>query len=1071
MPFQVATTAYGRPALAALRDAVAAAKGGDPLAPVTVVVASNHVGVTARRLLAAGALGPVTPGQVGVAAVGFVTAYRLAELLGSAALAAAGRRPVSTPVVAAALRRALDERPGIFAPVAAHPATEQALVAAYTELSDVSEDGWAALAAGGRRPRDVVRICRRARELLAPDWYDEADLTASAIAQVDAGTQAGAGAGAGGLAAELGHVVVHLPQDLLQRQAGLLAALARRVPATVIVGVTGRWGADAGVARSLARLGVEPPPGLATAEAGAAPAATPTPLPPPPPLPVSVESTRIVTASDADDEVRAAVRAVVDAARDGAPLDRIAILFGSAVPYGRLVHEHLAAAGIARNGAAVRPLAASALGRTLLDVLALADHDFRRADVMGLLARAAEGSADAPTAAWERITRQAGVVAGRSDWDNLLDRAAHQSEVQAAKLGDSADDRDLAAARFPRLQAERARRLRELVLALVDGVAAAQARPAPWAERVAWLRALVTLVAGGDVARRAWPADEVRAADKVDAALDRLATLDAVDGPAPLAVFRRTLEVELDADLGRVGRFGEGVLVGPLSFAVGLDLDLVIVVGMAEGTLPAPVHDDALLTDADRGRALGQLDLRRQRVGRDHRRVLAALAAARRQVLCLPRGDLRASSARVPSRWLAEVASQLAGERVPTDAIVGFRAPWLEDVPSFAHAVRHRPFPATGQEYRLRAGARGAPDDRTEQGAAVIRARRSPVFTRFDGNLAGVGVPSPHDSVVSSTRLEGWAKCPFAYFAERLLEVAPVEDPAQQLEMSALVRGSLVHEVLEQFITEVVARPPERQPGPDQLWSADDHALIRRIAQQLCDDYEGRGLTGRPVFWRRDRAQIVALADRFLFDDDAKRRAARSRPLAAEHTFGFGDGAPPVEITLDDGRVLRFRGSADRIDVTDDGGLVVLDYKTGRADDYRRLSAENPDDGGTRLQLVVYAQAARAFAGRPDAPVTSEYWFVSDRGGFSRLGYSVDDKVLAQVTTTLGTIVAGIERGAFPAHPIESFPPYIPCPYCDPDGMGVAELRRGWQAMRDDPGVVAYAELVEPREVAEVAAS
>jgi hypothetical protein len=1065
VPFEVVTTAYGRPALAALRDTVAAAKAGDPLAPVTVVVASNHVGVTARRLLAADVLGPVTPGRVGVAAVGFVTAYRLAELLGSAALAAAGRRPVSTPVVAAALRRALDERPGIFAPVAAHPATEQALVAAYTELSDVAEDGLAALAAGGRRPRDVVGTCRRARGLLARDWYDEADLTASAIAQVDAGT------GAGGLAAELGHVVVHLPQDLLQRQADLLAALARRVPATVIVGLTGRAVADAGVARSLARLGVDPPPGLATEAAGAAPATTPTPLPPLPPLPVSVESTRIVTASDADDEVRAAVRAVVDAARDGTPLDRVAILFGSAVPYGRLVHEHLAAAGIARNGAAVRPLAASALGRTVLDLLALADHDFRRADVMGLLARATEGSADAPTAAWERITRQAGVVAGRSDWDNLLDRAAHQYDVQAAKLGDSADDRDLAAARFPRLQAERARRLRELVLALVDGVAAAQARPAPWAERVAWLRALVARVAGGDAARRAGPADEVRAADKVDAALDRLATLDAVDGPAPLAVFRRTLEVELDADLGRVGRFGEGVLVGPLSFAVGLDLDLVIVVGMAEGTLPAPVHDDALLADADRARALGQLDLRRQRVGRDHRRVLAALAAARRQVLCLPRGDLRASSARVPSRWLAEVASQLAGERVPTDAIVGYRAPWLEDVPSFAHAVRHRPFPATGQEYRLRAGARGAPDDRTEQGAAVIRARRSPAFTRFDGNLADVGVPSPHDSVVSSTRLEGWAKCPFAYFAERLLEVAPVEDPAQQLEMSALVRGSLVHEVLEQFITEVVARPPERQPGPDQPWSADDHALIRRIAQQLCDEYEGRGLTGRPVFWRRDRAQIVALADRFLFDDDAKRRAARSRPLAAEHTFGFGDGAPPVEITLDDGRVLRFRGSADRIDVTDDGGLVVLDYKTGRADDYRRLSAENPDDGGTRLQLVVYAQAARAFAGRPDAPVTSEYWFVSDRGGFSRLGYSVDDKVLAQVTTTLGTIVAGIERGAFPAHPIESFPPYIPCSYCDPDGMGVAELRRGWQAMRDDPGVAPYADLVEPREVAEVAAS
>ncbi|MGH9233038.1 MAG: PD-(D/E)XK nuclease family protein, partial [Acidimicrobiales bacterium] len=244
MPFQVATTAYGRPALAALRDAVADAKAGDPLAPVTVVVASNHVGVTARRLLAAGALGPVTPGQVGVAAVGFVTAYRLAELLGSAALAATGRRPVSTPVIAAALRRALADDPGMFAPVAGHPATETALVATFTELSDVSPDSLAAVAAAGRRAHDVVRICRRARDLLAAGWYDESDLTAAAVAQVRDSPP-------GRLVADIGRLVIHLPQDLFHRQAELLATLADRLPTTVVVGVTGRADADAGVARSL----------------------------------------------------------------------------------------------------------------------------------------------------------------------------------------------------------------------------------------------------------------------------------------------------------------------------------------------------------------------------------------------------------------------------------------------------------------------------------------------------------------------------------------------------------------------------------------------------------------------------------------------------------------------------------------------------------------------------------------------------------------------------------------------------------------------------------------------------
>jgi hypothetical protein len=1043
VPVEVVTTPYGRPALTALRDAVAAAKGGDPLAPVTVVVPSNHVGVTARRLLAGGALGGVAVGGSGVAAVTFLTAYRLAELLGSPRLAATGRRPVSTPVIAAALRRALADDPGMFAPVAAHPATETALVATFTELSDVSAHGLDALATGGRRAHDVVRTCRRAREMLAANWYDESDLTAAAIAQ--AATTDGRR-----LAGQLGRLVVHLPQDLLRRQADLLAALAQRLPATVVVGVTGRADADAGVLRSLARLGVTPPADLATGSV------------PPPALPVAEATTRILTASDADDEVRAAVRRVVDAVRAGTPLERIGILFGSPHPYGRLVHEHLAAAGIARNGAAVRPLAASALGRTVLDLLALADHEFRRADMLGLLARATDGSAAAPTAAWERISRRAGVVAGRSDWDKLLVQAAHQYARQADTLA-GGDERDQAAARHPRLQAERAHRLRTLVLEVVDGIGAARARPAPWGERVPWLRALVGRLTGGDAARAGWPPDEIKAADKIEAALDRLAALDGIDGPASLDVFRRTLEIELDADIGRVGRFGEGVLVGPLSFAVGLDLDLLVVLGMAEGTLPAPVRDDALLPDAERALASGQLDLRRGRVGRDHRRVLAALAAAERHLLCLPRGDLRASSERVPSRWLADVAGALAGERVSSDAIVGHSAAWLDGIPSFAHAVQHCAFPATEQEYRLRAGDR-VHDQATDRGAAVVRARRSRSFTRFDGNLAGVGVPSPVDTIVSSTRLEGWAKCPFAYFGQRLLEVEPVDDPEQQLEMSPLDRGSLIHEVLEQFIAEVLARRPERQPAPDDAWTDGDHALIRRIAEQVCTEYEGRGLTGRPVFWRRDRAQIVALASRFLLDDDVKRRAARTRPLAAEHGFGFGEGAAAVEIRLDDGRHLRFRGSADRIDAADGGGLVVLDYKTGKADDYRGLSPDTPDERGTKLQLAVYAQAARAFVGRPDVPVTSEYWFVSERGGFARKGYLVDDRVLAHVTATLGTIVDGIERGAFPAHPVESFGPFVLCRYCDPDGMGVADLRRDWERKRDDPVVAPYADLAEPRD-------
>ena len=69
-----------------------------------------------------------------------------------------------------------------------------------------------------------------------------------------------------------------------------------------------------------------------------------------------------------------------------------------------------------------------------------------------------------------------------------------------------------------------------------------------------------------------------------------------------------------------------------------------------------------------------------------------------------------------------------------------------------------------------------------------------------------------------------------------------------------------------------------------------------------------------------------------------------------------------MELPLPDGRQVRFRGKADRLDVGSDGTLEVVDYKTGRSERYAGL-ARTPDARGTKLQLVVYALAARLHEG------------------------------------------------------------------------------------------------------------
>ena len=1038
---------YGRPAAEVLRAAIAAAKGDEPLTPVTVLVPSNHVGVAARRLLASGALGPVCTKGVGIVAVNFLTPYRLAELLGAAPLAGSGRRPVSTPVIAAALRAALTDNPGLFAPVAAHPATESALVDSYRELRDVSSQALDALAATGERAAEVVRLHRIARAALEPHWYDEQDLMISAeqaLLSNDAAHR------------NLGATIVYLPQQLSRHSGRLIESLAEHTTLIVIAATTGDPRADAEVATSLARMGATAP---------APDAFEPTSV-------AAVGRTRFVTASDADEEVRAAVRAVIDQVRKGTPLDRIAILHASPHPYARLVHEQLAAAGIKANGASVMKLSARVAGRGLLQALALPQGGFRRQDVFAWLAGAPIHHLGrwAPVTAWERLSRAAAVVAGRHDWDHLLSRLADDREYSAEQLKENPDDEpDWKAQRY-REEAERARSLRDFALSLIDNLAQAAARPRPWGEHAAWAHKLLADTLGGPIKRDNWPEDERKAAEKVELALDRLAALDHVEGPVSLDVFTRTLELELENDLGRVGRFGEGVLVGSVAMGVGLDLDLVIVLGLAEGTFPARVRADSLLPDAEREATAGELPLRQQRIDREHRQLLAVLAGAKKHLLGVPRGDLRRSTDRIPSRWALELASAMAGERWWSQDLLKAKNQWVDHVASFSAGIGKLEFPSTEQEYRLRAQSarrKGAETDDPilAAGERTVAARRSNSFTPFDGNLAGLPIPSPTDSITSATRLERWAKCPFGYLLQVILRVEPVENPEEELNMTPLVKGDLMHQALEGFIKQVLARPANARPAPGEPWSEQDRRLMGSIADELCREFEARGLTGRPIFWERDRPRIISDLLQVLEKDNHHRATHQTTPVAAELGFGFGDGLEAVEIDLPNGKSVRFGGLADRLDLGRDGRLHVVDYKTGGSKSYNKLTAANPDLGATRLQLPIYALAARQHQGSADAEVVAEYWFTSAQEKFRRIGYPVTPEILEHFAATLSTVVDGIEAGVFPSFPTsQSTAIWVECAFCDPDSLGVADLQRAWSRKRSDPALANLINLVDPDE-------
>ncbi|MCB0981686.1 MAG: PD-(D/E)XK nuclease family protein, partial [Ilumatobacter sp.] len=411
------------------------------------------------------------------------------------------------------------------------------------------------------------------------------------------------------------------------------------------------------------------------------------------------------------------------------------------------------------------------------------------------------------------------------------------------------------------------------------------------------------------------------------------------------------------------------------------------------------------------------------------------------------------------SRWVAELeAASLTDAR---------RA-----VASFAAGLAEAPFPATATQHRVRAlvNARARGEDPAAHplvaglpalrlGAAMVAARGSAALTEYDGDLSAMDFDPLGDRPASPTRLEAWVACPHAWFLQHVLGVEPVEQPDEQLQITPRDRGTLVHDALDLFHREVLAGhvPP---PGPTG-WGPEHEAALLAAFEKVAADLAHLGLVGRRAFWHSEHTRQRRELQDWMAHDSELLVERGATVVASELRFGVttpeGQEVPAATIDLGDGTALRFRGSIDRVDRCADGRLVVTDHKTGSDSHYRDITEADPTAGGSRLQLVVYAAAARAVTDvGPDTPVLAEYSFLG-RGGFKRIGVTMDAANQPAAQAAVAGIVHGIRSRLFVALPEKAQYQlsWVRCPWCDPDGLGTAERWQEFERKQADPRVAA----------------
>ena len=203
---------------------------------------------------------------------------------------------------------------------------------------------------------------------------------------------------------------------------------------------------------------------------------------------------------------------------------------------------------------------------------------------------------------------------------------------------------------------------------------------------------------------------------------------------------------------------------------------------------------------------------------------------------------------------------------------------------------------------------------------------------------------------LSVTEIETWLADPYAIHARRILRLEKLK-PLEQA-TDAADYGSLVHRGMQLFLT-----------ANGAAWPPDAQAQLRRAMERALQE-----APLRPALREWWRPRLHRIADWVAGQEVLRRSAA---PPAALATEAGGAWALPVA----GGFILR--GRADRIERRADGGLAILDYKTGTP------PAQKDVDRGFAPQLPLEAAMAAAGAFGEDwrAPTDAlEYWHLT--GGF-----------------------------------------------------------------------------------------
>lgn len=427
-----------------------------------------------------------------------------------------------------------------------------------------------------------------------------------------------------------------------------------------------------------------------------------------------------------------------------------------------------------------------------------------------------------------------------------------------------------------------------------------------------------------------------------------------------LPEYAKVLEAGLQhLKLGLIPPALDQVLVGSLDRSRQPELKGAFILGLNEGVFPARVKEDEIFNDREREElARNRLELApTSRLSLFHEEYLAYIAFTRASEylwLSYPKAD-EAGKELMPSPLVHRVRNLFP--ELPVESLSG--EPGQDDFPVMDYLVNGRKaISCLAEQFRrVTQGEEIPPLWFTVYnhllGYPELRERMRRVLAAlFYRNAAEpleeavVASLFRRELKTSVSRLEAFAACPFRYFLQYSLKL----QERQQYRVDAPLVGTFYHRALQLLVTQI----REKGLAWGDLPEEELVRMTRGICAQLLPEMEHGVFLSSAAY--RHRMKLVE--QNLLAAVNMLTRHARLKtfaPVAVELPFGEQEG-PALEISLEDGIIIKLQGRIDRVDaarIQDRYYLRVIDYKSGsRQLDLGRCYY------GLSLQLPVYLDVA-----------------------------------------------------------------------------------------------------------------